>query len=118
MSILLSNITNEVNPLKLAKAWVNFNGTVATPSTIRSSFNVSSITRTTGGNFTVNFATALTDASYSVCVTGQGLASNAFSVITASNTTSLTTSNVKVSFLDSSPAAVNPINGCVIIFGN
>lgn len=46
-----------------ALAWVNFNGenTVA----IRSSYNVSSITDNGTGDYTVNFATALTDANYS-----------------------------------------------------
>lgn len=50
----------------VAKAWVNFNGnpTIA----IRSSFNVSSMTRNALGDYTVNFTTALTNANYS-CVT-------------------------------------------------
>lgn len=50
----------------IAKAWVNFNGagTVA----IRGSYNVSSITDNGLGDYTVNFTTALADASY--CVTG------------------------------------------------
>ena len=49
-----------------AKAWVNFNGTVATPSTIRSSYNVSSITRRATGQYTVNFTTAFPNADYVV----------------------------------------------------
>ena len=50
------------------KAFVNFNGrgTVA----IRGSGNVSSITDTGTGDYTVNFTTALADANYSVVVTG------------------------------------------------
>ena len=50
------------------RAWVNFDGTVATPSTIRGSGNVSSITRSGAGTYTVNFSTAMVDANYSVCV--------------------------------------------------
>jgi hypothetical protein len=46
------------------QAWVNFDGTTATPSTIRASFNVSSVTRNATGDYTVNFATALVDANY------------------------------------------------------
>jgi carbamate kinase len=53
-----------------AKAWVNFNGTTAT---IRASYNVSSITRASTGNYTVNMTNALTDANYApVISTGDG----------------------------------------------
>jgi hypothetical protein len=44
---------------------VNFNGTTS-PGTIRSSYNVSSVTKNSTGNYTVNFATAMADANYSV----------------------------------------------------
>lgn len=47
-----------------AKAWVNFDGTVATPSTIRASYNVSSITRNSTGDYTINFTNAFADANY------------------------------------------------------
>jgi hypothetical protein len=47
----------------LVKAWVNFNGT-GTPA-IRGSFNVSSITDNSTGNYTINFTNALDDANYS-----------------------------------------------------
>lgn len=49
---------------RLAKAWVNFNGTGTVA--IRSAFNVSSITDNGVGNYTVNFATAMSDANYSL----------------------------------------------------
>lgn len=66
----------------LAKAWVNFNGTTASPSTIRASYNVSSVTKNGTGDYTVNFTTALADANYvgigmSRFDTGSGV-SNAF----------------------------------------
>jgi hypothetical protein len=61
-----------------ALAWVNFNGTGTVA--IRSSYNVSSITDNGTGNYTVNFATALSDANYAVA----GQASNAAD--TATNT--------------------------------
>lgn len=51
-------------PLFMARAWVNFNGTTATPSTIRASGNVSSITKASTGSYTINFTTAMTDANY------------------------------------------------------
>ena len=61
--------------LGIAKAWVNFNGTTASPSTIRSSFNVSSITKNGTGDYTVNFSTAMADANYcSIAGNGSGAA--------------------------------------------
>jgi hypothetical protein len=56
-------------PIYAARAWVNFDGTTATPSTISGSGNVSSITRNTTGNYTVNFTTAMPDANYTTVVT-------------------------------------------------
>lgn len=51
-----------------ALAWVNFNGTGTVA--IRSSYNVSSITDNGTGDYTINFATALSDANYAVLSTG------------------------------------------------
>jgi hypothetical protein len=45
------------------KAWVNFDGTTS-PGTIRSSLNVSSVTVTGTGQYTVNFTTPLADTNY------------------------------------------------------
>jgi hypothetical protein len=47
------------------RAWVNFDGTTTVP-TIRASGNVSSVTRNSTGDYTVNFTTALPDANYSI----------------------------------------------------
>jgi len=48
----------------IAKAWVNFNGASGASPVIRASFNVSSVTRNGTGDYTINFATALTDTNY------------------------------------------------------
>jgi hypothetical protein len=53
--------TNEKK--QICKAWVNFNGNTS-PGTIRSSYNVSSVTRNATGDYTVNFATPMADANY------------------------------------------------------
>jgi hypothetical protein len=53
---------------QICKAWVNFNGTTS-PGTIRSSYNVSSVTRTATGEYNVNFATPMVDANYSATTT-------------------------------------------------
>lgn len=77
-----------------ALAWVNFNGTGTVA--IRSSYNVSSITDNGTGDYTVNFATALSDANY--CAIGsvnRGSSDNniAFSL---PNSGTYTTSALKV----------------------
>jgi hypothetical protein len=76
---------------RTAKAWVNFDGTNAfspNPSTtaIRASFNVSSITDSGTGDYTVNFTTAMTDANYSFLATSNdgGTARFSFAAISAS----------------------------------
>jgi len=48
------------------RAWVQFDGTVATPSTIRASGNVSSVTKSGTGQYTINLTNALVDANYAV----------------------------------------------------
>jgi hypothetical protein len=53
-------------PIYAARAWVNFDGTTATPSTIRGSGNVSSVTKNGTGNYTVNLTTAVPSANYAV----------------------------------------------------
>jgi len=74
------------------RAWVNFNGqgTVA----IRASGNVSSITDSGTGDYTVNLVTAMPDANYSVqsLADGSGIAIQA----ATSNTDGRTTSNYRI----------------------
>jgi hypothetical protein len=48
----------------IAKAWVNF--TYSSGITINSSFNVSSMSRTTTGDYTINFTTAMPSTNYGV----------------------------------------------------
>lgn len=57
---------NGVQAGTLCRAWVNINGNSGASPTIRASFNVSSVTRNSTGNYTINFTTALTDANYCV----------------------------------------------------
>lgn len=53
----------------LCRAWVNFNGTGTVA--IRAAMNVSSITDEGTGKYTVNFATSMPDADYSVAIAGR-----------------------------------------------
>jgi hypothetical protein len=52
-----------------AKAWVNFAGA---SGTIASSYNVSSVTRNSTGQYYVNFTTAFSDANYSAIMCASG----------------------------------------------
>lgn len=63
---------------KLARAWVRFTVSGTTP-TITSSFNVSSVTYVTTGQFTITFTTAMANTSYTP-VTGGSIntANNVF----------------------------------------
>ena len=57
------------NQRRVAKAWVNFNGTGTVA--IRTSYNVSSITDDGTGKYDVNFSTAMSDNDYSVVSDGR-----------------------------------------------
>jgi hypothetical protein len=69
--IAAARITNALNatgsaPIYACRAWVNFNN-----SGIRASGNVSSVTRNSTGNYTINFATAMPDVNYSFSCHGR-----------------------------------------------
>ena len=108
----------------IAKAWVNFNG--VTTATIRSSFNVSSVTRNGTGDYTVNFTTVMPDANYSACATatqrgGSGGAATNMSVGfggvgTSSVAGTYSTSAVQVYSQYSNGTAVDANVVCISIF--
>jgi hypothetical protein len=87
-----------INQARIAKAWVNFNGsgTVA----IRGSYNISSITDNGTGDYTLNYSTSLGDENYTVIGCTGNTASAAGTVFTstwvASLTTALTSSATRV----------------------
>ena len=72
-----------------ARAWVNFDGTTATPSTIRASFNVSSITRTGTGIYQVNFTTSMIDTNYTAVASCSSATLNGFVASTGTHATNL-----------------------------
>jgi len=82
-----TNSTSSTNCIQgSAKAWVSLTGSTGA---IRSSYNVSSITRTTTGQFTVAFTNAMTDANYSVvgaCSYATGAGSVFFAPCTSGTT--------------------------------
>jgi len=56
--------TGGINQARIAKAWVNFNGTGTVA--IRGSYNISSLTDNGTGYYTVSFSTAMSNIYYSV----------------------------------------------------
>ena len=65
-----TNSTSSTNCIQgSAKAWVNLNG-----ATIRASYNVTSVTKTATGNYTINFTNALSDTNYSTVFGNNGYA--------------------------------------------
>ena len=96
-----------------ALAWVNFAGASGTRN---ASYNVSSVTRTTTGQYVVNFATALADANYtwSVNMTGLNSANGYF----IGNATTNTTTTLQVLTITSGIAYADPTMVAVTVFGN
>lgn len=61
-----TNSTSATNPVRgSARAWAQFNGLTGATN---GSFNISSVTRTSAGQYTVNMTNALANANYSVVV--------------------------------------------------
>jgi hypothetical protein len=76
-------------PMYACRAWVNFDGTGTVG--IRASGNVSSITDNGTGNYTINFTTAMPDASYAAVASGRGENNTSWAVATdIGSTTSFT----------------------------
>ena len=106
-----------------ALAWVNFNG--VTTATIRASYNVSSITRNATGYYTVNFATALSDANYAPNVTFSppyGVRYNGGASLFVNNSAvgevAPTTSAFNVITTDASGSQIDPKYVAISVFGN
>ena len=96
------------------RAWVNFNGTGTVA--IRASGNVTSITDNGTGDYTVNFTTAMPDASYSISNAAQRDVDNGACITGISVTTSPTTSAVRVVSKGDSNVLVDVAYYCVSIF--
>lgn len=72
--ITFPDASTQASGQQVCKAWVRFNGST---STIASSYNVSSITKSTTGTYLLNFSVALSDTNYSVIgSSGQGGSNN------------------------------------------
>jgi len=78
-NVLTSDGTNWISSanIEYVKAWVQFDGT---DGTRRASYNVSSVTRSAAGTYTINFTNSLTDANYSVNATCSASSGNNYMI--------------------------------------
>lgn len=81
-----------LSPAPPVKAWVNFDGTPATP-TIRASQNVASVAKNAAGDYTITFDSAFEDASYAAIAIGQSSGGTGHFSIVAQTTTTLQIQN-------------------------
>jgi hypothetical protein len=102
-----------------AKAWVNFNGTTSSPSTIRSSYNITSVTKTGTGRYNLNFTTAMADTNYVVV----SFAKDSYISLLGgagidSTSTPTTTAYARVSSVDGGGSYYDYTYMMFVIFGN
>ena len=94
-----------------AKAWVRFNG--VTTVSVNASYNVSSVTRTSAGYYTVNFTNAFSDVNY--CVAGSAGATLAQLVMSPYSAAATTTTSCQLYITNTATAADNPMV-CALFF--
>lgn len=102
----------------IAKAWVNYNVSSGA-SSIRASFNVSSVTYVATGQSTINYTTAMPNANYSFQATASGVGlgnQNTFAFIPENGTFS--TSATSVAYVNDAGGSRNPIYVCVAVFSS
>ena len=108
--------TSTANVINGAKAWVNFNGT---GGTIRGSFNVSSITANSTGDYTVNFTTAMPNANYSFLGTAsQDGTGNNGEIVSILGSTTPTTSLIRIRTQQDNVGVNNPFFVCAAVFSS
>ena len=105
--------------MRIAKAWVNFNGTGTVA--IRSSYNISSITDQATGFYVANFSTAMSDTDYCATV------SSGWNTVTwgtpmfgtiSGESTPFTASKVGVTLNDPSDTDTDNAYVMIQVFGN
>lgn len=111
--------TGTVNQLQLAKAWVNFDGTLTGTITPRANYNVSSVTKSAAGTYTLNFTSALTNTNYAAVAGTNVVTSNgaAYSGCLKIGSTMKTTTALSVEmWVAAGTADASQLS--VVIFGN
>ena len=94
------------------RAWVNFNGTGTVA--IREDGNVSSITDSGTGDYTVNFTTAMPDVNYSWSGSAKSTTTNGW--VNGNTSTDQAAGSVRISCVTVGPAAFDPTFVNIAIF--
>jgi hypothetical protein len=109
--------TGGINQARIAKAWVNFNGTGTVA--IRESYNVSSITDNGTGRYTINFSTALATADFCFSGTAGNNASASQSGRDIQNDGTRTTTSLPMSLSYNAPGTYRDDSYIgIMVFGN
>ena len=108
--------TGGINQARVAKAWANIDGTG--PS-LEDSYNVSSLTDTATGRYTLNFSSALANGHYAWA----GSAGNEGTTtsgrdVTNDGTRTTSALPIRVTYFDSSNTAIDDQYVGIIVFGN
>jgi hypothetical protein len=112
----VANTVGYVNSRTNTRAWARWNGA---NGTITSSYNVSSVTRSSAGQYVVNFTTALADANYAPMLScaGDTTVYNGYGVF-AGMTSAPTTSSFAIWTKSYNGTATDPASVQVAVFGN
>lgn len=105
--------------VRTVRAWVNFAGATGT---INASFNVSSVTRNSTGNYTVNFTNPMADTNYfGAGIAGAGDTNTSSSAVREYNGGTKTTTAYQVATIGGASASLNYTDftrAGIAIFGN
>jgi hypothetical protein len=85
-------------PLYMGRAWCLFNGTTTGTNAPTAGGNVSTVTRNSVGNYTVNFTTALASANFATVITGSNGSQTETIAINSTTTGSVTFTNQRSGF--------------------
>ena len=109
--------TGGINQARVAKAWVNYNGTGTIA--INDSYNVSSLTDDATGKYDVNFSTAMSSVNYVAVCDGRYLHDDGNgSAIPSLRREAPVTTKVGVRCHSSDGTAYDPLSAHVIVFAN
>ena len=114
-----ADITVPASGTSAAKAWVNFDGTLASPSPVGRSYNISSVTKSGAGIYFINFSSAMSDANYAIAGGAWGTGGYHNSVTGATKTT--TQCSVDIHWRAGTTSASQYVDSpqtSVIVFGN
>jgi hypothetical protein len=111
----VANTVGYVNSRTNTRAWVRWTGSTGA---VVSSYNVSSVTRNSTGDYTVNYTTALADANYAVIGMHAGDSSYASYGVYIQQKSAPTTSSCAITTRSNAGTYVDPITVNLVIFGN